>query len=443
MRGIALALTFFGLLPRVFWYPFLGILMWFWISLMNPHKEVYGFVATLPYALIVAVVTILAWLFSHEKKAPPNDKITWLLTTLAVWVTVTSLNAISPPDDVYEKWLLVVKMLGMTILAYTLTNSRQRLNMLIVVCTFSITFYGIKGGIWTIMRGGANRVWGPEGSMIGDNNDLGVALVMYLPLVFYILGLCKQRLLRWLMFVAIGLTIIGSLFTYSRGGLLAMSVMGAMLWLRSRRKIAITALAAVAIWGMWNYAPTEWFDRMNTIQTYQQDGSAEGRLLYWRLSWYMALKHPITGAGFRALYDYKMVNRELAGDDVPQLALARSPHSIWFEMLGDHGFVGLGLFIIIFVSSMWDARWVMRRTRKHPDLQWANNLGRILQASLVGYATGGTFATLAMFDGYYVLVVIVAVVRLLVVAELAVTQAAAPAEIPRLREPALARLGEI
>ncbi len=444
MRGIALALTFFGLLPRVFWYPFLGILMWFWISLMNPHKEVAGFFATLPYALMVAVVTVLAWMFSQEKKTPPNDKITWLLVALAVWVSVTSLMAISPPDDVFEKWSLVMKMLGMTILAYTLTNTRQRLNMLIVVCAFSIAVYGIKGGVFTIMRGGIFRVWGPDGTMIGDNNDLGVALVMYMPLLFYSLGLCKQRWLQWLILVSIGLTFIGSLFTYSRGGLLAMAVMGVMLWIRTKRKIAITAVTAVAIWGIWNYAPSEWFDRMDTIQNYQQDGSAESRLFMWQLSWYMALKHPVTGAGFRALYDYQMVNRELADDNVAQLTLPRSPHSIWFEMLGDHGFVGLGLFIIVFLSSMWDARWVMRRTRGRPELQWANNLGRMLQASLVGYATGGSFATLAMYDGYYVLVVIIAVVRQLVATELAATQAAgAPAGIPQLREPALARIGEI
>ena len=139
----------------------------------------------------------------------------------------------------------------------------------------------------------------------------------------------------------------------------------------------------------------------------------------------MALKHPITGAGFHWSYDAAMVNREMIDNDIPRLTKSRSTHSIWFDMLSDHGFVGLGLFIAILVSFALDAQWLIRHSRGDPDLQLANSLGRLLQVSLVGYLVGGTFVSLALYDGFFALVIITASARQVVAAELA--RRAAPA----------------
>src|SRR4051794_5378884 len=105
MRGLLLLVTYFGLLPWVFKKPFIGVLIWFWISLMNPHRWVYGFAANIPYALIIAIVTLASWLMHPEEpKMPPRDRFTFLLLALMVWVSLTSLNGIGPPDDVTMWW---------------------------------------------------------------------------------------------------------------------------------------------------------------------------------------------------------------------------------------------------------------------------------------------------------------------------------------------------
>ena len=222
----------------------------------------------------------------------------------------------------------------------------------------------------------------------------------------------------------IGLTFLGDIFTYSRGALVALVAMGSMLWWRSRQKFAMALMIAVAALVVWNYAPAQWFKRMGTIETYQTDPSAEGRLYIWHVTWEMALKRPITGFGFHWNYDPASVNRQLA-DTGLRLAGAKAAHSTWLEVLGDHGFVGLAIFGAIVIGVAVDASWLVRHSRGNPDLEWANILGRMLQASLIGYCAGGSFATQAMYDGFYALVIIAAAARRIVAAEIATRDAAA------------------
>jgi putative inorganic carbon (HCO3(-)) transporter len=426
MRSLLLDVIFFSLLPFIFRWPYLGVLMWFWVSLMNPQDYAYS---TLPYALMVAVVTLLAWMFSKEPKLPPKNATAILLCLLMVWVTVTSAFALTPTSAVWDRWLLSEKMFLFTVLAFALTNTRERLDQLIAVCALSIGFIGFVGGIFTINHGGAYRVYGPNSSTVGDNNDFGVALVTMLPLLFYLFQRYPQRYLKGPLLVALVMNFISTLFTYSRGALVAIIFMATTLWLRARlaHKFVFAILFAIAIAGVFEFAPPEWFDRMNTIQTYKDDESAESRLYVWQLSWAMAQHHPVLGAGYRWMYFPKIVNSTLADSGLPALKKPRAAHSIWFQMLSDHGFVGLGLFLGLFFTGLLNAAWIVRRSKGTPALRWANDLGRALQASMIGYAAGGTFASLEMWDGYYVILVIAAAARVVVAKELA--KKSVPAEV--------------
>jgi probable O-glycosylation ligase (exosortase A-associated) len=428
MRGLVLVIVYFSALPFIFLSgPFWGILMWYWIALMNPERAIWNSVfLAVPYSYIVAVATLLSWLLSQrEPKFPPFNKTSVLLVALAFWVSITSIFGTGPPADIYFNWQLAEKMLLMTFVAYALTTTRSRLDQLILVCTLSIAFWGIKGGLFSLRTGGRFQVYGPTGTMTGDNNDLGVALTMILPMMFYLWGRYRQPFLKWPILAMIGLTFLGDIFTYSRGALVALLAMAGMLWWRSQQKLAMAALVAVAALGMWSFAPPEWFARMGTIDTFQQDTSAETRLYLWRLSWAMALKRPITGAGFHWSFDPRSVNRMLSDSGLPPLWRPRAPHSNWFQMLGDHGFVGLAIFIAILISTALDARWLVQRSRGDPDLAWANTLGRVIEASLIGYCAGGSFATQAMYDGFYAVVIIAAAARHIVAAEIATRDAAA------------------
>jgi hypothetical protein len=66
-----------------------------------------------------------------------------------------------------------------------LIHGKERIQLLVWVTAVSIGFYGIRGGIFTILTGGNYRVYGPEETFIADNNQLGLALTMILPLLYY------------------------------------------------------------------------------------------------------------------------------------------------------------------------------------------------------------------------------------------------------------------
>jgi probable O-glycosylation ligase (exosortase A-associated) len=411
--------------------------MWYWISLMNPHKDVWGGVfARIPYALIVALATLISLaLTKSEPKLPPRSKATVLIVLLMIWISITSPFGSGPPDQLYGKWLLGEKMLLMTLVAFALTTTRERLDQLIVVCVVSISIYGVKGGIVSLLTAGRHHVFGPDGTMIGDNNDLGVALTMTLPMMFYLRERYSRPAVRRAIAVAIGLTFIGDVFTYSRGALVAMSAIGIALWLRSRKRLSLLPVLVVAAVGVWNFAPAAWTSRMLTIDAYQRDSSAEGRILMWRRSWAIAQLHPIVGAGFQWSFDPNSVNAQLRDTGIPPLTHALAPHSIWFEMLGNQGFPGLALFLAIITGVFFDAHWIIRHTVGKPELRWANSLGRMAQVALVGYCAGGSFATQGMYDGFYAMVIIVAAARRIVAAELAASTAVSAADVP----PATAR----
>jgi probable O-glycosylation ligase (exosortase A-associated) len=397
---------------------------------MNPHRVIYGFAAGQNYALPVAAITLVMWLVyalnKREPKLPPSDRFTWLTVALMLWICLSSLNGFGPPEEILKGGGDAEKMLLMTLVAYTLCNTRKRFDLLVLVCVLSVAFYGFKGGIFAILSGGSHRVQGPTSSMIGDNNDLGVALAMTIPMLFYLQYRYPQYYLKWPMRAVIGFTTLGALFTYSRGAALALAAMTVMLCLRTRHKVATVVVIVIAAAGMWHYAPDKWFGRMDTIQSYEDDSSANSRIWIWAVSWEVAKHSPLVGGGIRWGWNWPEVNRVIAGSGVAPLVKPRAAHSIWFQQVSDHGFVGLFLLLGFFVIAAADSRWLIWHTRDKPSLAWGNHFGRMLQVSMVGFAVGGTTVSLNTYDGFYAMVMLGCIVRRLVSAELD-TQAAGKA----------------
>jgi probable O-glycosylation ligase (exosortase A-associated) len=127
--------------------------------------------------------------------------------------------------------------------------------------------------------------------------------------------------------------------------------------------------------------PDTWHERMATISNYQEDSSAEGRLSAWVYGYEKALEKPMLGGGYEAF-----------------LGHGRSAHSIYFQVLGEHGFVGFAFYILFLGSTFLLAGSVVRRAADHPDLVWAKDLMRMVQASLIVFGCVGAFLSLAYFE---------------------------------------------
>jgi probable O-glycosylation ligase (exosortase A-associated) len=107
-------------------------------------------------------------------------------------------------------------------------------------------------------------------------------------------------------------------------------------------------------------------------------------------------------------------------------------HSIYFEVLGEHGFIGLGLFLVLGLMTWRTASEVIRRARDDPGRRWAADLAAMVQVSLVGYASAGAFLGLAYFDFYYTLIAVVVLCKIVISRETDVKRVGA-ADIARRR----------
>ncbi len=399
MRDIAVLVAVFGTLPFILRWPWVGILVFTWLSLMNPHRLAYGIATNFPFALIVALTTLSAMLFSKEIKKIIWARETKLLLCLILWMCLTTMYAMYP-DLARTQLDKVLKIQLMVFVALMLMRSFDRIEALVWVAAASIGFYGMKGGIFTILRGGAFRVQGPPGTFIGGNNEIGLALAMTVPLLYFMRTRCANPLLKAFMTAWVVLTAFAAIGTQSRGALLGMAAMSAFVWINSRNKIFTAIVLGLTAYSIANFMPQSWYDRMGTIETHDEDKSAQGRINAWWTSWHVA-NDRFLGGGFEC---FQPLTFEIYAPDPDNV---HDVHSVIFEMLGEHGFVGLGIFMLLGVSSWLSAGWTARKAKRMPGILWVSDMMRMVQCSLIAYAIAGLFLGLSYFDYYYTLIVFI------------------------------------
>jgi putative inorganic carbon (HCO3(-)) transporter len=411
VRDILVTLIVFGLLPSVLRSPVNGALMWVWISVMNPHTQGWGFATAFPFAHIIALTTLFSMLCTHEPRTLPWTPVTATLAAFTAWMCVTlPFSMFLEPSLVL--WWKVMKIMLMTFICIMLVKSARDIHRLAWVVTISLGFYGVKGGIFTLRSGGSYRVWGPDGTFIGDNNALALALVMVIPLMVFLRQNSARRWVRHGLAAAMLLTALAALGAYSRGALLAIGAMAAILWLKSRNRGAMGAALVLAAPLLLAAMPPEWSSRMESINNYQDDLSAQGRINAWGMAWNLARDRPF-GGGFDV---YEGPAFALYAPNPTDLHAA---HSIYFQVLGEHGFVGLALYLLLGVLAWRTASWIIRHAPAFEDLRWAASLAAMIQTSLAGFAVGGAFLSLTYFDVPYYLVGMLVSTRVLVQRRLA------------------------
>ena len=438
MRDIVFLVAFLSSIPLIFVSPFNGVIIWYAFSLGNFHTLTWGAFGGLYYGYIIAIATGISWMISREKKSLPLTPLSVMTLIFMLWITMTTVAATPiarTPGHAWElwnQWKFVEKILFMCLVGYALTTTRERVDQLIWVVVLALGVWGVKGGIGSILHGGTARIHGAEGTAIGDNNDFGLALLLIIPLMFYKWQYTENRHMRRGLIVFAVLVIIADLSTYSRGALVGLCAMGAVTWLRSSAKLAMGALIVCVGLLAYNFAPPQWFNRMATIETYEQDGSAMSRIHMWHIGLQIAEEYPLFGGGFKRSLHPETVNPFLHG--IPRMTAGRDMHSIWFVVLSEHGWIGLALFLAIAGYSWVNCSWLVRRSRGRPDLVWANLLGRMGQATLVGYWAGGTFLSEAYLDEYWCVIFIFDAARRVVAKEIAKTAGVSvPTPLMRMR----------
>ncbi len=370
--------------------PWIGVMLWTWLSIMNPHRLAWGFAYEAPLAAIAAGATMVGLVLTAERASPFKGSATVWLALFMGWITLSWQFGLSPDDDYYQ-WSKVMKIYLMTFVGLALLHSKQHIIAFTWVSAGSLALLGAKGGVFTIATGGNYRVWGPPESFIADNNEFALALVMTIPLLRFLQLQLNAGWKRHIMTATMLMCTVAAIGTHSRGALVAITAMSLVLWWRGKSRVLGGIVILVTAAMLVNFMPETWSSRMATIGEYEEDSSSLGRISAWWSAWGVAKNYPF-GVGFDA------ARPELFAQYSPYPDRVHAAHSIYFQVLGNHGFVGLMLFVAIFVAAYRAAGRLRSESRVHPNASWCDTLGAMVQVSLVGYAVGGAFLSLSYFD---------------------------------------------
>ena len=392
--------------------PWIGVLVFSWISYMNPHRLTWSTAYEYPFAKIVAIVTLVGLIFTKDRMRIPKTNETILIVLLGCYFTLTNFYAFNPPAA-WIQWQKVIKILAMTLVTIAVINSEVKLKYLVLVIAFSVGFFGIKGGIFSILTGGQYTVYGPDKSFFQENNDLALALNMVLPMFYYLAREEKSERLKLALWIGLGLNFIAIIFTYSRGGFLTLAGILFIFLMKSKKKVLAGVIAALTIIVAITYIPSQWLDRMGTIQDYEQDSSAMGRLNAWATAWNLAKDRPLTGGGFETFFG-RVFNRYS-----PDPSNVHDVHSVYFEVLGEHGFIAFGMFMALIIYTLLSTKKLKETVGNNKNMNWVINYANMFQMSLFAFMIGGTFLGRAYFDLFYHIIAMVVIMKVFVERETA------------------------
>lgn len=385
--------------------PWVGILVWTWLSIMAPHRLTYGFAYSAPLAAIAAGCTLLGLMMTRERESPfKGAPVVWLALFM-FWMTLSWMFGTGPDRD-YDQWNKVMKINSFILVALAVMRSKKHIMALAWVSTMSLALLGAKGGIFVLATAGGHKVFGPPGSFIEDNNHFATALAMAVPLLRF-LQLQMPETARWQrrgVGIIMMMTAIAALGSYSRGALLSLTGMTLMMWWRGKSRLVggiVIAVVAVVLVG---FMPDAWMERMNSIKDHDKDASAQGRFNAWIMAW-NAAQHHVFGLGFITWTPEHFALYAPHPDDL------HAAHSIYFQVMGSHGFIGLALFLGLWLSTFRMAGWLRKNAAHIEQARWAADLGSFVQVSFIAYAVGGAFLSLAYFDLPYDLMALVVLAR--------------------------------
>jgi probable O-glycosylation ligase (exosortase A-associated) len=404
IRDILVLTIILGSVPLAIRRPYVGALMWVWVGVMNPHRLGWGFAFDFPVGWVVAAATLVGVFFSRDEKHFKGRPEVYALALFAIWTCETTFFSLNP-EGAWPMWIQVAKTQLMVFVVLLVLNEKRHVMLLIWVLVGSLGYYGIKGGIFAFTTSAEYLVYGPPGSAIDDNNALALAECMNIPLIYFLLQQAQKKWIKVGLAAGMAITALAILSSQSRGALLAIGAMAVFLWWKSPHRLALTLFLPIVATAGLLFMPEHWWARMDTISNYEADQSAMERVWAWKMALNLVADRPLVGGGF-ALWTPEVYARYAQEWLRPQ-----NSHSVYFQVLGEHGFIGLLLWLLIWFLTWRDANWLIRRAQKHAELKWAALLAAMIQVSLVAYAVGGAFLNLAYWDVPYYLLVALVVAR--------------------------------
>jgi probable O-glycosylation ligase (exosortase A-associated) len=402
--------------------PFIAVGMWVWTALFFPNGWVYGVAGYIRYNLLFTAVAILGYLVYKHKPKIELGVIGTFVLLFFLWTIGSTITTIGRPDIALEYWIRFFKVFMLFVFVVLTIKDKLHVDFVLWCLVLSVGFYADLEAAKFLASGGGHKIAGMSGHVLGDRNELSLAFVMTLPITYYLLGEYgkRSRVLQLGLLGTMAALVIAVIGTSSRGGFVALAALGVYMFAKSERKVLATVLIAILVAGLAPYISHEYTQRLDTIQTADEDSSFMTRVISWKLSLIMATRHPFFGGGFKSLEYFPVwssLSRDFfsmpwfyTGTSLPNAEVARAAHSVYFQVLGEHGFVGLALYMGALVSAFFKAGAIARRARRAGSPQWLRTLATMLQLSVFAFALGGAALSFAYVDLIFCLFGLIVVV---------------------------------
>ncbi len=407
-------LFFLALLPVILYTmakrPFIAVGMWIWTAMFFPNAWMYGAASSIRYNLLFTGIAMLGYLTLKDKPKVTFGRLGGLILLFFLWATISSILTGGLPSATWDIWARFAKVVLLFVFVILIIDKKLHVDFFLWCVVLSIGFYAGLEALKYLASGGGHKIAGFTGHALGDRNELALAFVIILPICTYLLHEYGKSYapIRYALLGLMGLIVAAVIGTQSRGGFIALIGLAGYLFIKSDRKPLLAFLTVVVLVVMSNFVSSEWTSRMDTIGDASEDASFMGRVVAWKLSFIMAVQNPFFGGGFKTLeyfpvwyslsQDFFSYSFFYTGDVLPDPQKARAAHSVYFQVLGDHGFAGLAIYLTFLLTAFRNARKIAISARRHVETQWIGSIATMLQLSIFAFCLGGAALSFAYFD---------------------------------------------
>jgi putative inorganic carbon (hco3(-)) transporter len=421
MRDLIFVAYILGLMLLAFKRPFLFTLIYAYLDIVSPQRLSYFLLNSIPLSLIVFGLAFSSFFLIEDKRNVRFAPRIAMIIILILYCGITTVGAVEPVAAA-EKWSWVWKALLFAAFLPLTLHTRLRIEALALTMVICASTLIVTGGIKTLAGGGG---YGVLVILINNNSGLfegstiSCVAIAIIPLILWFMQhgtiIKPDWRVKFYGIALIGACLLIPVGTQARTGIICIAILAILLLRYARYRFLYLGAAALIGLAAIPFLPSSFTQRADTIKNYKADESASTRIQVWSWTWEYVKEHP-TGGGFeiyrqnRIRYKIPITNPEeiaMDGRTTKEIVDAgRAFHSSYFEMLGEQGFPGLMLWLLINLGGVWRMEILQRiyRKRNRDDEKWVGPLATALQNGQIIYMIGSLFVGIAFQPFIFMLV---------------------------------------
>jgi len=386
--------------------PYVALAGVIWVDLYQPQALSQSFLAGQPLSMLMTAFFALSLVVGLSKTYRPASWLYIVILPLFMgWITLTTYNA-EFQRAAWPKYDTAVKIILFSYFIPYVLRSRRQLELFLWILVGSMGYFIMTAGMKSFLSGGGyglDLVSDTGNSLWAEGSTLATQAIALLPMFFYV---GRHSLLasqyRFFKAILIGLAFASLMVlvgTEARTGIIALGVLVMLALAYSQSKLKAAVVIAVLPMVVYPFVTDRWLARMNTMSNTKQESSAQGRVVVWRWTIDYVSERPLMGGGFNSYLANagKLAAYRREGEVEISQPQGKAFHNILVEVLGEHGYVGLLMYLIIIAHTLW----ISHRAYKTASEDWLRRLGLCVFMSTAVYCVGGMFIGVAFYPWLY------------------------------------------